>query len=232
MIKKIITVYSPFSCGATDSAINVAKKLSKSSKRVCLLDWNILKPRIREKLKLKDNKGLFELIEKVREHELRDENFLRLFVKSNNFFVLTGLYDLNEIYHITEHHLTTIIETLKKHFEYIVVDVNSFHDLVPTVIATEQCDNVLLVTSGDLITLRETRRYLDMFFKYDDISKEKISILINNYGGDDLLKGEIKSLYNDLPLYYLEREKRVFKKNKTEYACIEQFLASVENGRS
>lgn len=227
MIKRIITVYSPFSCGATDTAIKVATDLAKKSKRVCLLDFNILRPRIRERLGIKECKGLIEMIDLVRQNKLQDENFLRVFEKRKNFFTLTGMYELNEIYNIKDNQdFVFMLEKFKLHFEYIVIDVNAFHDLIPTDAALSSADDILVITHADLITLQETKRYLTMFFRNNDYDKDKIKLILNDYGSEnDLLKEEVGSLFKELPLFYLNKASKLFKKDiHSDYVALLQTL--------
>lgn len=216
MNKKIITVYSPFSCGATDIAVKVTTDLAHKSKRVCLLDFNILKPRVRERLGIKESKGILEMIDLVRQNKLHDENFLRIFEKKKGFFVLTGLYELNEIYNMRDYQeFLLLLEKFKQYFEYIVIDVNAFHDLIPTDVALSSADDILVVTHADLVTLQETKRYLRMFSRHNDYDKHKMKLILNNYGReDDLLKEEVGSLFKKLPLFYLHKASKLFKKKK------------------
>ena len=200
------------SCGATDAAIRIASNLSKKSKRVCLLDFNLFRPRVREKLKIKDSRGIFEMIDLYRKNNLMDENFLRLFEKKHGYFILTGLYHLNEFYSITEEELKGIVNVFKNHFEYIVIDVNPLHDVSATHVGLFYADNIVVVSNDKLIDLQETKRYLQMFYKHKDYDLRKMVLLINEYTEEELLKAEIRSLFTELRVFYYEKKKSILRK--------------------
>jgi len=210
--KKVITTYSPFSKGASEIAVALARTLSKKSDKVCLVDFDYLRPSIKEKLSLKGSQGLKDAIELARQNNLSSKNIHTVLDKKDNFSVLTGLYDLNEIYYIEKSYFERIIEVLKSSFEFLVIDVHSYHDLKANYVAFEKSDVVYTITTGDRKTLDNTMRYIRMFDAYEDVGADSVQLVINEYGGSDLTSIEIENIAKDKVYYLPKMEGGIFKR--------------------
>lgn len=210
--KKVITVYSPYSCGASETAIALTKALSKKSDKVCLVDFDFLRPSIREKLSLKTTDGLNRALEMARQDDLSAKNILSVLSKKDNYSVLTGLYELNEIYNAHQSYFEKIIEVLKSNFEFLVIDVHSYHDLKPSFVAFDQSDLIYIVTKGERKILENTMRYVEMFRKYEDVNPDQLKVVINDYGGLDLTCVEIEKIVGDSVSYIPRIEGWLIKK--------------------
>ncbi len=216
--KKVITSYSPFSKGASEFAVALAKTLSKKSDKVCLVDFDYLRPSIKEKLSLKGSQGLKDAIELARHNNLSSKNIHAVLDKKDNFSVLTGLYDLNEIYYIEKSYFERILEVLKSSFEFLIIDVHSYHDLKANFVAFEKSDVIYTITTGDKKTLDNTMRYINMFDAYEDAGAESVQLIINHYGGNDLTSIEIENIIKNKVYYLPNKEGGIFKRgDKKKY---------------
>lgn len=224
--KKVITVYSPYSCGASETAIAMAKGLSKKSDKVCLVDFDFLRPSIKEKLSLKTTDGLNRALEMARQDDLSAKNILSVLCKKDNYSVLTGLYELNEIYNAQQSYFEKIIEVLKSNFEFLVIDVHPYHDLKPNFVAFDQSDLIYIVTKGDRKMLENTMRYVEMFRKYEDVNPDQLKVVINEYGGLDLTGVEIEKIVGESVNYIPKMEGVLMKKmiKRTYEKSIEEII--------
>ena len=216
--KKVLTVYSPYSKGASNCAIELARILSTKSDKVCLVDFDYLRPSIKEKLSLKSTQGLKEAIELARQKNLFAKNIHTVLDRKDNYYVMTGLYDLNEINYVQKSYFERIIEVLKSSFEFIIIDVHSYYDLISNFVAFSKSDIVYTITTGDRDILANTMRYIKMFNEYEDVRLGVIRVIVNNYGGNDLTSIEIENMIDE-PVYYLPtKEGGIFKgRSKRKY---------------
>ncbi|MBN2794471.1 MAG: hypothetical protein JXR88_03625 [Clostridia bacterium] len=211
--KKVITVYSPCSKGASEISVAITKALSNKSDKVCLVDFDYLRPTIREKLSIKSNQGLYDAVQLARQDNLSAQNVLGVLSDKDNFKVLTGMYELNEQYHLNEEYLTRIIDVLQSNFEFLVIDVHSYYDLITNFVAFEKSDVIYTVTTGDKQTLERTMLYVEMFNKYDDVKPDTLKVVVNNYGGYDLTSVEIEDIVKSEVYYVPQISKSFFKTN-------------------
>lgn len=215
--KKVITTYSPLSKGASEIAIAITRALSKKSDKVCLVDFDYLRPTIKEKLSIKSDVGLYEVLQLARQDNLSAQTILSTLSDKENFKVLTGLYELNEIYHLNEEYLTRIVEVLQSNFEFLVIDVHSYYDLIADYVAFDKSDIIYAITSGDRQALERTMTYIDMFNKYEDVKPGSIKTIINNYGGFDLTSVEIEDIVKS-DVFYVPSIKEGLLKRKGKKA--------------
>jgi cellulose biosynthesis protein BcsQ len=210
--KKVVSTYSPYSKGASEIAIALARKLSKKSDKVCLVDFDCLRPSIKEKLSLKGNQGLMEAIELARHNNLSSKNILGLLDKKEGYSVLSGLYDLNEINYLKKSYFERIIEVLKSSFEFIIIDLHSFHDQIANFVAFEKSDVIYTVMSGDKQNIEGTMRYINMFDAYEDVCEGVMEVVINGYSGQNLTSIEIENMIPKKVHYLPKLETGIFKK--------------------
>lgn len=217
IFKEVITVYSPLSHGSSTVASHLAVSLAKSKNcRVCLVDYNPLKPRLEELLDTKPEHTLSDVLDAVIKGNLTTEK-LEAFTKpckyQKNLDVLFGLYDLNDYYASKTQQYEEIIGKLKFSYDYVVLDTHAWFDVLPTDAALALADRVVVPVKGTPHALEGVSRYLDMFGKYNDFDIRKFGIIINQYCGSDLTSLEITAKLKYPVLGYISYDSRYRKGN-------------------
>lgn len=217
VFKKVITVYSPTSEGTSTIASHLAHSIAQSRKcKVCLLDFNVLKPKVREIFDMTFDYSLSDLIEAVSRKNLTPvllESYARESKYIKGLDVISGIYDLNEIYMIRKDEFEEIIEKAKFNYDYVVIDTSSWYDVIPTDRALYLADEVVVPIKGKKWSIDTLNRYLDNFKKYNDFDIRKFKVLINKFSGADLTSIEIESKVNNSVIGYISEFKDYDKQN-------------------
>lgn len=195
VFKEAIAVYSPLSEGSSTVAAHLAVTLARAKKcRVCLIDFNPLKPKIKEIFDTNFDYELSDVLENMVKQTLSPEQMESMAKQSKyqkNLDLFSGLYDMNDYYSSRVEQYEEIIERLKFIYDYVIIDTHSWYDVLPTDAALRKADRVIVPVRGRKYSLEELQRYLRSFEKYDDFDTRKFGIVINQYSGNDLTSIEI-----------------------------------------
>lgn len=107
---------------------------------------------------------------------------------------------------ITEHALTKILGHLKEEFNYVIVDCPPGFTK-QTIVALEQSDLIIFVTSAEISSLKNTKNGLNTFNQLD-ISMDKVKVLINRYSSKNSIPSKTieevlgRSIYATIPEDY------------------------------
>lgn len=209
VFKQVIAVYSPVSEGSSRIASHLAVSLARSKNcKVCIVDFNPLKPRFKEIFDMTPNFTLSDALDGVIKQILtpeRVEGLTRQCKYQKNLDILFGLYDINDYYTSKVEQYEEIIEKLKFSYDYVVIDTHSWFDVLPTDAALRKADKVVVPVRGRPYSLEELLRYLDMFEKYQDFDIRKFGIVINQYCGTDLTSIEINAKLKYPVLGYISK---------------------------
>lgn len=86
------------------------------------------------------------------------------------------------------HHIARVIELLSQTHDYVVVDTpGAFNELVAT--ALEAADIILLVTSMDIASIKDTALALEML-RAASVSEDKVKLVINHSTSSNSLRAE------------------------------------------
>ena len=194
---KVISVFSnKGGLGKTSVAVNLALSLSNfSKKRTVVLDLNLQMgdvatflditpkfniPDILKKINSQDDNSIFDLIEKYRNTEV--------YVVADKY---KGEYGEN----LSIENINRLLSILKKHFNYVVVDLSQNFDNT-TQKVLELSDLVLLITNINLPSLRNTQRCLDLL-KLHNIREEKIQPVVNRYiDNNEITTADVQKMLN------------------------------------
>jgi len=189
---QIITMFSPKGgVGCTLLAANLAIALQRATqKRVALVDYSLQFGTIGSLLNVQSIHNLSEL---VPHYEGIDSTILGdvMVTHASGVQVLLPPATLEQVEQVTTESLLGILEGLRSHFDYVVVD--TWHAIEEATLAVMgMSDTVLLVTTPEVPALHTTRRFLDMIKDHPDV-RGKPRLLVNRHpskGGVDL--GEIE----------------------------------------
>ncbi|MGV8149591.1 MAG: AAA family ATPase [Alkaliphilus sp.] len=223
VFKEAIAVWSPLSSGSSTVAAHLAYTLaSRSNCKVCLLDFNPLKPSFKKLFKVDFDFGLLNVLDSL-ERDILDNDKLLSFItthkKQKKLDLLSGVYDLNDYYVYASNcmylkHLDEIIEKLKFIYDYVVIDTHAYHDIQTTNQALKKADKVVVPFFGNRYDIAELNRYTDMFKKYSDFDTTKFNFVVNKYYGSDLTSFEIESALEGNVVGYISNKKE-YEKNSS-----------------
>ena len=185
---RLITMFSPKGgVGCTVVAVNLAIALhTLTKKRVALVDYSLQFGTIGTLLNIQSIHNLAELVPHYDDIDTIILNDV-LTQHASGIHVLLPPATLDQVEQVTTESLVGILEGLRNHFDYVIVD--TWHAVEDATLAImEMSDTVLLVTLPEVPALYTTRRFLDMIKGYPAL-REKPRLVVNRYpskGGIEL----------------------------------------------
>jgi pilus assembly protein CpaE len=178
---RVVAVYSSKGgCGTTFVAANLAVSLARlSRKRTCIVDLNLQAGDQPTYLGLENTP--YTIYDLVRNFDRLDDQFLssHLVQRSKNLSLLAAPGEVGGDEDIRAEHVTQILTMLRAQAEYVVIDPQ--HTLSEiTVAALDLADDLLLLLTLDIPSIRSAKRALDIFTRlgYD---RKRIKVVLNRY---------------------------------------------------
>lgn len=222
VFKEVIAVYSPLSQGASTIASHLAMSIARTQNcRVCLVDFNPLKPSFKKIFDREFENTLVNVFNAIERDSLTNEKlegFLTTCKDQKNLDILPGFYYINEYYNLANNslfprYIDHVIEKLKFLYDYVVIDTHSWHDIYTTNQALVRADKVIVPLCGNKHDIEEVNRYIGTFEKYGDFDTRKFMFVINRYSEDDITFIEIESMLNGKVIGYISEDKAYRKGN-------------------
>jgi pilus assembly protein CpaE len=183
----VITVFgAKGGIGKTTIATNLATSLAKNTNgAVAIVDMDT---RFGDVAIMMDISVQYSIADVCRQIESVDRDTIRDYLVRH----ASGVQILPAPLHPTEWgtihsgHISKIIELLSQTHEYVVVDTpGAFNELVAT--ALESADMILLVTSMDIASIKDTALALEML-RSASVSEDKVKLVINHSTAANSLK--------------------------------------------
>jgi pilus assembly protein CpaE len=178
---RVVAVYSSKGgCGTTFVAANLAVSLARlSRKRTCIVDLNLQAGDQPTYLGLENTP--YTIYDLVRNFDRLDDQFLasHLVQRSKNLSLLAAPSEVGGDEDIRAEHVTQILTMLRAQSEYVVIDPQ--HTLSEiTVAALDLADDLVLLLTLDIPSIRSAKRALDLFTRlgYD---RKRIKVVLNRY---------------------------------------------------
>lgn len=143
---RVICVSSALSGeGKSLTAVNLAYTLSELGKRVMLIDCDMRRPSLADKLKIKKKPGLSshltgqsELVDLVQPCGIANDE--------NAFHVITaGQNPPNPMELLSSHRMSDALKQLRKHYDYVILDLPPIGEVSDALAVANQSDGTLLV---------------------------------------------------------------------------------------
>lgn len=193
---KIISIIGNNGSGKSIFSILLAKELKKYSKKILIIDFDILNNSLHTIL------GVKKYPEKIKE-ELGNKNYIKdinienLIIKINKKIDLISCINLifdcgNKI---SMEKLKEIIKKLSMQYDYIIIDTTSecFFDYTKEILKiSEKC---IYLSEANLLEVSKSKRILEIYQNNWKIEKEKIDIIFNKYNKNSLNMNILKKLY-------------------------------------
>ncbi len=171
--------------GTTTAATNLAVHIHQSSqKRTLLLDLDLELGAVATLLSLQPRYSFFDLVSNL--HRI-DGSLLESLTEryESGLEVLASPTQPNVSEAVAAEQTGRALEVIRQHYEYVVVDVARFASPA-TRPAIEQADLVLLVTTPDLLALRNAKKLLPLLERAIP-SGSQVHVLLNQVGKDTLV---------------------------------------------
>lgn len=178
--------------GKTTTSVNISWSFARAGYKTLLIDGDIRNSVISGFFKSREKiTGLTEFLSGTADlsHGLCDTNIENLFV------VQSGSVSPNPTALLQSKNFNDMIETLRKYFDYIIVDTAPIGIVIDAAIITQKCDASILVTATGEANKRDVQKaqqqlkqtgklFLGVVFNKLDISVDKYGVygFYGNYG--------------------------------------------------
>lgn len=199
---KIITLWSPVAgIGTSFTALNLAKSMGEKGLNVALFDFDSKTPSLHIYLESQDVvHSLDNVIPLTAGNELTPQVILNNIQRIYGFNYLRGTDAPEQAQYMAIESLTTILETSKSLFDYIIVDTHSVIDNAGTFVALDMADTVLMLTERNAISIYQYSRTSGLLLQNFDTSKFKL--LINKCHKNVYMEKEDLENYYELDTSY------------------------------
>ncbi|HEV0145998.1 TPA: polysaccharide biosynthesis tyrosine autokinase CpsD [Streptococcus pneumoniae] len=178
--------------GKTTTSVNIARSFARAGYKTLLIDGDTRNSVMSGFFKSREKiTGLTEFLSGTADlsHGLCDTNIENLFV------VQSGTVSPNPTALLQSKNFNDMIETLRKYFDYIIVDTAPIGIVIDAAIITQKCDASILVTATGEVNKRDVqkakqqleqtgKRFLGVVLNKLDISVDKYGVygFYGNYG--------------------------------------------------
>ncbi|MBW3629641.1 MAG: AAA family ATPase [Gemmatimonadetes bacterium] len=173
--------------GSTTVATNLAIYLHQlTGRRTLLVDLDLELGEIALQLGAEPR---FNFIDMVRNFHRMDADLLASFIEHHS----SGVHLLSAPYHpqktevVVGDQIARILRFLKQHYDYVIVDTSkSFSP--PTLATFEEADQIFLVTTVDVPSLRNIARCLPLLTQMASPADERLRLVLNRYIEDGMIR--------------------------------------------
>lgn len=178
--------------GKTTTSVNIARSFARAGYKTLLIDGDTRNSVMSGFFKSREKiTGLTEFLSGTADlsHGLCDTNIENLFV------VQSGTVSPNPTALLQSKNFNDMIETLRKYFDYIIVDTAPIGIVIDAAIITQKCDASILVTATGEVNKRDVQKakqqleqtgklFLGVVLNKLDISVDKYGVygFYENYG--------------------------------------------------
>lgn len=178
--------------GKTTTSVNIARSFASAGYKTLLIDGDTRNSVISGVFKSREKiTGLTEFLSGTADlsHGLCDTNIENLFV------IQSGSVSPNPTALLQSKNFNDMIETLRKYFDYIIVDTAPIGIVIDAAIITQKCDASILVTATGEVNKRDVQKakqqleqtgklFLGVVLNKLDISVDKYGVygFYGNYG--------------------------------------------------
>jgi pilus assembly protein CpaE len=177
---RVIAVYaSKGGCGTTFVTANLAASLARlAQKRACIVDLNLQAGDQPLYLGLEP---IYSIYDAVRNFDRLDDQLLSSYLthRSKSVSLLAAPTEIGGDEDVKVEHITRIITMLRAQAEYVILDPqHTLNEM--TITALDLADDLLLLLTLDIPSIRSAKRTLDIFKRlgYD---RKRIKVVLNRY---------------------------------------------------
>ncbi|HGL1789119.1 TPA: polysaccharide biosynthesis tyrosine autokinase CpsD [Streptococcus pneumoniae] len=169
--------------GKTTTSVNIAMSFARTGYKTLLIDGDTRNSVISGVFKSREKiTGLTEFLSGTADlsHGLCDTNIENLFV------IQSGSVSPNPIALLQSKNFNDMIETLRKYFDYIIVDTAPIGIVIDAAIITQKCDASILVTAIGEVNKRDVQKAKQQLEQTEKlflgVVLNKLDISVDKYG--------------------------------------------------
>jgi len=162
-------------CGASFIAANLA---ASATSRTVLVDLNLESGDLPLFFGLNAEYSIADMVARYKE---LDEHLISDFVTpcSENLDLISAPKELDPIDKIEPEHIFEVLQRLREHYDHVLLDLRHTFDPI-TLMVLDQCDEIVLVFSLDVLAIRSAQRALQ-FFDREGYPEAKVRIVVNRW---------------------------------------------------
>lgn len=183
---QVITVYSPKGgVGTTTIAANLALALMDidHEARVVLVDGSMQFGDVHLFFNELGQLSVLDLVPRLYDLDLQLVESVMLLNRATGLYILPAPPRPEFAEKISGENFTRILEFLRRYYDYIVVNTDSFIS-DPVLAALDAAEVVVLVTSQQINAIRNTRLFLDLWDAFG-MSRDRVAMVVNRFNSDN-----------------------------------------------
>ncbi len=176
----IIAVYSPKGgTGTTTLAANLALALMDTELKVALVDGSMQFGDIHLMFNEVAQLSVMDLVTRIYDLDSQLIESVMLFNRASGIYIMPAPPRPEFAEKINGENFSKILEQLRKYYDFIVVNTNSFIS-EPVLAALDAADVIVTVTTQQINSIRNTRMFLDLWDAFG-MNKDRLVMVMNRY---------------------------------------------------
>ena len=210
-IGKIICLIGPPGVGKSILSINLGKSYMYSNNKILIIDADCINNSLNVILGIK-----------IFSEKINNKNYSNNIIKINNKIdMYTNIEKLTNI-NLLEKNLITVINELKKIYNYIIIDTNSIELIEFNSKLIEISDMSLFISDTNLLEINKSIKLLDKYINKFKINKNKFNIIFNKYNSESISFKLLKNIFSEFNIigffkYNKKYNKLINKNNKNSF---------------
>ncbi len=210
-IGKIICLIGPPGVGKSILSINLGKSYMYSNNKILIIDADCINNSLNVILGIK-----------IFSEKINNKNYSNNIIKINNKIdMYTNIEKLTNI-NLLEKNLITVINELKKIYNYIIIDTNSIELIEFNSKLIEISDMSLFISDTNLLEINKSIKLLDKYINKFKINKNKFNIIFNKYNSESISFNLLKNIFSEFNIigffkYNKKYNKLINKNNKNSF---------------
>jgi capsular exopolysaccharide synthesis family protein len=143
--------------GKSTTSLNLAFTTAQAGKRTLVVDADLRRPSLHDKLGLPEGPSLLELLS---EDESRWDSE-RFFTGFENLYVITGIPVSQPAELLGSRKMIDLVERFRSEFDIVIFDTPPVLGAVDPVLLSRQCDGVIVVASADGTDMDSLKQSID-----------------------------------------------------------------------
>ena len=160
--------------GKSTTALNLAFTSAQAGKRTLVIDADLRRPSLHDKLGLPEGASLLELLS---EDESRWDSE-RFFTGIENVYVITGIPVSQPTELLGSRKMMDLIDRFRTEFDIIIFDTPPVLGAVDPILLSRQCDGVIVVASSDNTDMEALNQTLD---ELRSVSANVLGTVLNRF---------------------------------------------------